>query len=130
MGRSGLESDIVKPDMLPRPPKDVAPNEDRGMRFIGESGDEDGEGSDSEEESVHEASVIGEDSADSVMCDEALLWPRDTSAPRCAVRNSECESVGSFTASEPMNFASTNVTDSRSSRGPVPRSNTDMNEGI
>jgi hypothetical protein len=45
-------------------PKDVAGKEFSGMRFTGESGEDEGEGSESEEVSVVSV-VVGEDSADS-----------------------------------------------------------------
>jgi hypothetical protein len=54
------------------PLNEVAVNEDSGRRFTGESGDEEGEGSEREEESVHEAVVVGEDPADSEFCVDVL----------------------------------------------------------
>lgn len=39
----------------------------RGMRFVGESGEDDGEGSDRGDESVVDSVVVGEESADSVI---------------------------------------------------------------
>jgi hypothetical protein len=65
MGRAGAESETVKPAMPGSPPNEVALNEDSGTRLMGESGDDEGDGSDIEQESVHEAVVVGEDSADS-----------------------------------------------------------------
>jgi hypothetical protein len=47
-------------------------SEDSGTRFIGESGDEEGDGSEREEESVHDAVVVGEDPADSEFCVDVL----------------------------------------------------------
>lgn len=68
MGRSRVEeSEMVRPDRPLELPKEVVFIEDNGMRLIGESGDEEGDGSESDEVSVHEASVVGEDSADSVI---------------------------------------------------------------
>lgn len=46
---------------------------ERGIRFTGESGEDDGEGSERSEESVHDTVVVGEDSADSVARLEVLL---------------------------------------------------------
>lgn len=46
---------------------------ERGSRFTGESGEDDGEGSERSEESVHDTVVVGEDSADSVARLDALL---------------------------------------------------------
>lgn len=50
-------------------PKVVNGNEFKGMRFTGESGDDEGEGSDSEEVSVVR---VGEESADSEFCVDVL----------------------------------------------------------
>lgn len=52
-------------DGNPSPLKEGLVRDERGSRFTGESGDEDGDGSDREEESVQETVVVGEDSADS-----------------------------------------------------------------
>lgn len=66
IGRSTLGgSEILSEAIDARPPKDMPGKDDSGGRFTGESGDEDGEGSESEEESVHERVVVGDDSADS-----------------------------------------------------------------
>ncbi len=46
------------------------------MKLTGESGDEEGEGSDSDDESVHEAVVVGDESADSEFCVDVLSWCR------------------------------------------------------
>lgn len=51
----------------------VGANVERGIRFTGESGEDDGEGSERSEESVHETVVVGEDSADSVARLDVLL---------------------------------------------------------
>lgn len=48
-----------------RPPKVVPGKALRGTRFTGESGDEEGDGSEREEESVHDTVVVGDESADS-----------------------------------------------------------------
>lgn len=57
-----------------RPPNEevLEVSDDSGRRFTGESGDEDGDGSEREEESVQEAVVVGEDPADSEVCVEVL----------------------------------------------------------
>lgn len=66
IGRSRLfASETLRVAIDDNPPNEVAGKEFRGTRFIGESGEDDGEGSDSEEESVHETVVVGDESADS-----------------------------------------------------------------
>ena len=57
------------------PPKLVALNEFKGIRLTGESGEDDGDGSDKEEVSVVKV-VVGEDSADSEFCVDILSWWR------------------------------------------------------
>jgi hypothetical protein len=67
MGRSGLDSEIERLAIPGNPLKGAGENVDRGIRFTtGESGDDDGDGSDRSDESVHETVVVGDDSADSV----------------------------------------------------------------
>lgn len=56
--------DGKRPIVDDRPPKLVAGNEFRGIKLTGESGDDEGEGSESEEVSVVKV-VVGEESADS-----------------------------------------------------------------
>jgi hypothetical protein len=46
----------------------------RGTMLIGESGDDDGDGSDSGEESVVDMVVVGDESADSDICVDVLSW--------------------------------------------------------
>lgn len=53
-------------------PKVVAVREDKGRRFTGESGDDEGDGSDNEDESVHDTVVVGEDSTESEVCVDVL----------------------------------------------------------
>lgn len=60
--------------VLARMPNEVDGKLLRGIRLTGESGDEDGEGSDSGEESVVDSVVVGEESADPDICVEALSW--------------------------------------------------------
>jgi hypothetical protein len=57
-----------------RPPKLVAGNDERGIRLTGESGDDEGDGSDKGEESVVERVVVGEESADSDACVDVESW--------------------------------------------------------
>jgi hypothetical protein len=64
--RLGGLSDMVRLAMPDKPAKGVGAKDERGIRLTGESGDEDGEGSERSEESVHDTVVVGEDSADSV----------------------------------------------------------------
>lgn len=65
-------SETLKVAIDDKPPKDVPLKDERGINFTGESGDEDGEGSD-DEESVQETVVlVGEDSADSEFCVDVL----------------------------------------------------------
>lgn len=54
------------------PPKLVAVNEFRGIKFTGESGEDDGDGSDKDEVSVVSV-VVGEDSVDSEFWVDVLL---------------------------------------------------------
>jgi hypothetical protein len=71
----GLMSHTFSAGLDDRPPKDAEPElSDRGSRFTGESGDEDGEGSEREDESVQEAVVVGEEPADSEFCVDVLSW--------------------------------------------------------
>ena len=75
MGRSRLfASETFSAAIDDSPPKDVAGKEFKGTRLTGESGDEDGEGSDNEDESVHETVVVGEESADSEFWVDVLSW--------------------------------------------------------
>lgn len=60
--------------LLERLPKVVAGKLLRGMRLTGESGDEDGEGSEREAESVVDSVVVGEESVDSDIWVEVLSW--------------------------------------------------------
>lgn len=54
-------------------PKVLEGNEFKGIRLIGESGDDEGEGSESDEVSVVR---VGEESADSEFCVDTLSWCR------------------------------------------------------
>lgn len=57
-----------------RAPKEVAGKDDRGIRLTGESGEDEGEGSDNGEESLVDRVVVGDDSADSDAWVEVLSW--------------------------------------------------------
>lgn len=60
--------------LLKGTPNEVAGKLLSGIRLTGESGDDDGDGSDSGDESVVESVVVGEESADSDICVDALSW--------------------------------------------------------
>lgn len=64
--KRGICSETVRLSMGGRAPKVVPGNALRGTKLTGESGDEEGEGSESDEESVHDIVVVGDESADSV----------------------------------------------------------------
>lgn len=67
MGRCNRGGSLSRAVVLAvgRAPKLVAGKLLRGMRFVGESGEEDGDGSERGEESVVDSVVVGEESADS-----------------------------------------------------------------
>lgn len=58
-------SETVKLAMEGSPPNEVPGKALSGTRFTGESGDEEGDGSERDDESVHETVVVGDESADS-----------------------------------------------------------------
>jgi hypothetical protein len=60
--------------LTPRLPKLVAGKLLSGIRFMGESGEEEGDASDRGEESVVDSVVVGEESADSEVCVDVLSW--------------------------------------------------------
>jgi hypothetical protein len=101
MGRSWLGPERVRRAMLDRPPKEAGAKLGRWPRLTGESGDEEGEGSERSEQSVMETVVVGDESADSVICVDVLslcLWAdSDVRAPGPAPG---CESPGSFPCSK------------------------------
>jgi len=75
MGRPEFGSDKLRLARPDNPPKvAVGANVCRGSRFTGESGEEEGDGSERSEESVQDTVVVGEDSADSVVCVDVLSW--------------------------------------------------------
>lgn len=63
--RRGPDSETVRASIGGRAPKLVPGNALRGTRLTGESGDEEGDGSESEAESVQDTVVVGEESVDS-----------------------------------------------------------------
>jgi hypothetical protein len=60
--------------LTPRVPKLVAGKLLSGIRFMGESGEEEGDASDRGEESVVDSVVVGDESADSEVCVDVLSW--------------------------------------------------------
>lgn len=76
MGRvkRGACSETVRLAMDGKAPKDVPGKTFKGTRLTGESGDEEGEGSESDEESVHDTVVVGDESADSEVWVDVLSW--------------------------------------------------------
>lgn len=74
--KRGPGSETVRLSMGGRAPKLVPGNALRGTKLTGESGDEDGEGSESDEVSVHDNVVVGDESADSDACADEALWCR------------------------------------------------------
>ncbi|KAL1871346.1 hypothetical protein Daus18300_004712 [Diaporthe australafricana] len=65
LGRRGAGSETAKVAMDGKPPKFVDGKAFKGTRLTGESGDEEGDGSERDEESVHDTVVVGDESADS-----------------------------------------------------------------
>lgn len=59
-------------DMEENPPKEGPGNAASGTRFIGESGEEEGDGSERDEESVPDIVVVGDESADPDICVDVL----------------------------------------------------------
>lgn len=108
----GMCSKTDSPAIDGRAPNVVPGNAFRGTRLTGESGDDDGEGSESEDESVQDTVVVGDESADSEACVDALS--------RCcwfAAREGGCSNVeglepnfGLQAESKPIILASTTVT--------------------
>jgi hypothetical protein len=86
MGRSRFGSETVSLAMLDRPPKGVGAKLGRCARLIGESGDEDGDGSERSDESAIDNVVVGEESADSVVCVDVLSL--------CRWIESDCKAPG------------------------------------
>lgn len=107
---AGSETDRLA--MEGRPPKEVPGKTFRGTRFTGESGDEEGDGSEREDESVHDTVVVGEESADSDACMEALswCWRVGAIAGGCKADDGSDESCGPHVGSMSIIFGSTTVT--------------------
>lgn len=72
------ERDARPADIEGKTPKEGPGNAASGTKFTGESGEEEGEGSEREEESVQDIVVVGEESADSEACVDVLSWWRWT----------------------------------------------------
>lgn len=74
IGRSKVRPEVLMVRLANpwRPPKEAGAKGRRGTRLIGESGEDDGEGSERSEESVQDTVVVGEDSADSAV--DVLSW--------------------------------------------------------
>lgn len=83
MGRikRGGCSETVRLAIDGRAPKVVPGKALRGTKLTGESGDEEGEGSESDEESVHDTVVVGDESADSSLL--SRCWWLDATAGDC-----------------------------------------------
>lgn len=109
MGRSRFGPDTDKLAMLDNP-KGAGAKPWRGAKLTGESGDEDGEGSERSDESAHDTVVVGDESADSVVCVDVLslcLWAE--SEGKAPGPNPGCEPPNDF-ASSKTNLWSTIVT--------------------
>jgi hypothetical protein len=122
LGRSWFGSETLSVAMLDNPAKEVGAKLGRCVRLTGESGDEDGDGSERSDESVHETVVVGEESADSVVWVDVLslcLWAESVGkAPGLAA---DRESPGNF-ASSMTSLGSTIVTGFDWSRSVIPLS--------
>lgn len=128
IGRSRVGPDNERLAMPARPPKDVGAKGLNGARFTGESGEEDGEGSERSDESVQDTVVVGDDSADSAVDVLSLCLCTD-SEDRAPGLSPGCESRGSFVSSMTI-LGSTTVTEFDGSKSPLSTSKTDINEGI
>lgn len=111
--------------------KDMGAKDERGARCTGESGDEDGEGSERSEESVQDIVVVGDESSDSVAWVDVLslcLWPE--SDDRLG-RKSGCSSLDNLVSSISItNLGSTTFSRLGWTRISESTSKTDMKEGI
>lgn len=117
-----------------RPPKWVAGNEFRGIRLTGESGEEDGDGSEREEVSVVKV-VVGDESADSEFWVDVLSWCRcegsGNGRSACCCDNPVANCAGAQDGSKSISLESTIVTNPLSSiLLSASGSNMDINEGI
>jgi len=130
IGRSRFGSDTLRPAMPDRLEKDGGANVESGAALTGESGDDDGEGSDKSEESVHETVVVGDDSADSVVRVDVLsLCLCAQSGGRVLGRNSGCDSPRCLVGPMLMRFGLTTVTRLWGSIKSASKSYRFMNEG-
>lgn len=93
--KRGTCSKTVRLSIGGRAPKVVPGKALRGTKLTGESGEDEGEGSESDEESVHDTVVVGDESADSRFCIELLsrCWWLGATTGGC---NSVVESGPSF----------------------------------
>lgn len=75
--KRGAGSETVRLAIEGRAPKLVPGNALSGTRLTGESGEDEGDWSEREDESVHETVVVGDESADSEACVDVLSrwWP-------------------------------------------------------
>lgn len=111
-------------------PNEVVVREDNGRRFTGESGDEEGDGSDREDESVQDTVVVGEDSTDSEVCVDVLSWCLCEGSDGSVFGRNWCtECIASLGASTPIKLGSTTVGPFCPSIAMSLRSKTDMKEG-
>ena len=126
-----LGSETARVAMDGRPPKLVDGKAFKGTRLTGESGDEEGEGSDSDEESVHDTVVVGDESADSDVWVDVLSrcwWFGGIAGGWRSCEGSQ-GNCGLHFDSTPTILGSTTVTVSWSCMA-WSRSNTDMKDGI
>lgn len=95
-----------------RAPNVVPGNAFRGTRLTGESGDDDGEGSESEDESVQDTVVVGDESADSEACVDVLsrCWWFAAIEGGCSNVEGLEPNFGLQADSKPIILASTTVT--------------------
>jgi hypothetical protein len=113
-----------------RLPKDVAGKEESGTRLTGESGEDEGDGSERGDESVVESVVVGEDSADSEACVEVLSWCLWCMGSEGMVAARRRGAAACLPASISRYFGSRTVTVSLSAMVSASRSNTVMKDGI
>lgn len=135
MGRPKLEISVApivfNEESGARPPKDVAGKELRGIKLTGESGEDEGDGSDKGDESLVDSVVVGEDSADSDAWVEVLSWCLCIGSDGMVGRRCWTGLVKGFpAASISINLGSTRVTVSWAAMVSASRSKTDMKEGI
>lgn len=70
----GVSETVNAAAIADRPPNDVAGNDESGTRLMGESGDDEGDGSERGDESVVDSVVVGDESADSDAWVDVLSW--------------------------------------------------------